>query len=177
MPEFGPSPTAVVRVCVGALFLLPVVWWRGLMPALKRHWGRTFLVGILNSAVPFSCFAFALQSIPTGLSAILNATVPMFGALVAWLWLRDGANASRLLVLALGFTGIALLAWDKASFRPDASGSAPGWAVTACLVVCIFYAIAASYTKRYLMGFPSLVTAAGSLVGASLAMALPTALL
>ena len=177
VPEFGPLPTAAVRVCIGALCLLPLVWWRGQMPELKRHWGRIFIVGILNSAVPFSCFAFALQSITTGLSAILNATVPMFGALVAWLWLKDRPNASRLLGLALGFTGIALLAWDKASFKPDTSGIAPGWAVIACLVACIFYAIAASFTKRYLMGVPSLVTAAGSLVGASLAMALPTALL
>ncbi|MCY1166058.1 carboxylate/amino acid/amine transporter [compost metagenome] len=177
VPEFGPLPTAAVRVCVGALFLLPVVWWRGLMPDLRRHWARIFVVGILNSAIPFSCFAFALQSITTGLSAILNATVPMFGALVAWLWLKDRPGASRVLGLIAGFAGIAMLAWDKASFKPDASGVAPGWAVIACLVACIFYAIAASYTKRYLMGIPSLVTAAGSLIGASLAMALPTAFL
>lgn len=177
VPEFGPLPTAAMRIAVGACFLLPMVWWRGLMPELRRYWGRTFLVGILNSAVPFSCFAFALQSITTGLSAILNATVPMFGALVAWLWLKDRPNASRLMGLVLGFTGIAMLAWDKATFKPDASGIAPGWAVIACLVACIFYAIAASYTKRYLTGVPSLVTAAGSLTGASVAMAVPTALL
>lgn len=177
VPEFGPLPTAAVRIVVGACFLLPMVWWRGLMPELRRSWGRTFLVGLLNSAVPFSCFAFALQSITTGLSAILNATVPMFGALVAWLWLKDRPNTSRLLGLVLGFTGIAMLAWDKATFKPDASGMAPGWAVIACLVACVCYAIAASYTKRYLMGVPSLVTAAGSLTGASVAIALPTALL
>ena len=177
VPEFGPLPTAAVRVLVGALFLLPVVWWRGLMPDFRRYWRRTFLVGIVNSAIPFSCFAFALQSITTGLSAILNATVPMFGALVAWLWLKDKPSASRILGLITGFLGIALLAWDKASFKPDASGVAPGWAVIACLVACICYAIAASYTQRYLMGIPPLVTAAGSMTGASVALALPTALL
>jgi drug/metabolite transporter (DMT)-like permease len=177
VPEFGPLPTAAIRIVVGACFLLPMVWWRGLLPELRTNWGRIFCVGILNSAVPFSCFAFALQSITTGLSAIMNATVPMFGALVAWMWFRDRPNAPRLLGLVLGFTGIAMLAWDKASFKPDASGIAPGWAVMACLIACIFFALAASYTKRYLTGVPSLVTAAGSLTGASIAMALPTALL
>ena len=93
--EFGPLPTAAVRVVIASLFLLPLVWMRGLMPQLKLNWRRTFFVGILNSGIPFACFAFALLSITTGLSSILNATVPMFGALVAWAWLKDKPNASR----------------------------------------------------------------------------------
>ena len=173
--EFGPLPTAAVRVGIAALFLFPLVCLRGLLPDLKRHWRRVFFVGVLNSGIPFACFAFALLSITTGLSAILNATVPMFGALVAWLWLKDKPDASRILGLVLGFAGVALLAWDKASFKPDASGIAPGWAVLACLLACICYAIAASYTKRYLTGIPPLVTAAGSQMGATLGLALPAA--
>ena len=171
--EFGPLPTAAVRVTIAALFLLPLVWLRGLLPELKTHWRKIFLVGMLNSGIPFACFAFALLSITTGLSSILNATVPMFGALIAWLWLKDKPNASRMLGLLIGFAGVALLAWDKATFKPDASGVAPGWAVLACLLACVCYGISASYTKRYLTGMPPLVTAAGSQIGASLGLALP----
>ena len=171
--EFGPLPTAAVRVTIAALFLLPLVWLRGLLPELRTHWRKIFLVGMLNSGIPFACFAFALLSITTGLSSILNATVPMFGALIAWLWLKDKPNASRMLGLLIGFAGVALLAWDKATFKPDASGVAPGWAVLACLLACVCYGISASYTKRYLTGMPPLVTAAGSQIGASLGLALP----
>ncbi|MDP3708644.1 MAG: DMT family transporter [Polaromonas sp.] len=171
--EFGPLPTAAVRVTIAALFLLPLVWLRGLLPELKKHWRRTFFIGLLNSGIPFACFSFALLSISTGLSAILNATVPMFGALIAWAWLNDKLNASRLLGLLIGFAGVALLAWDKASFKPDASGVAPGWAVLACLLACVCYGISASYTKRYLSGLPPLVTAAGSQIGATLGLAVP----
>jgi drug/metabolite transporter (DMT)-like permease len=171
--EFGALPTAAVRVTIAALFLLPLVWLRGLLPELKTHWRKVFLVGVLNSGIPFACFAFALLSITTGLSSIINATVPMFGALIAWLWLRDKPDTSRLLGLLIGFAGVALLAWDKATFKPDASGIAPGWAVLACLLACVCYGISASYTKRYLTGMPPLVTAAGSQVGASLGLALP----
>ena len=171
--EFGPLPTAAVRVTIAALFLLPLVWLRGLLPELRTHWRKIFLVGVLNSGIPFACFAFALLSITTGLSSILNATVPMFGALIAWLWLKDKPNASRMLGLLIGFAGVALLAWDKATFKPDASGVAPGWAVLACLLACVCYGISASYTKRYLTGMPPLVTAAGSQIGASLGLALP----
>ena len=171
--EFGALPTAAVRVSIAALFLLPIVWLRGLLPVLGKNWKRIFFVGLLNSGIPFACFAFALLSITTGLSAILNATVPMFGALIAWAWLKDRPTPSRMLGLVIGFAGVALLAWDKATFKPDASGVAPGWAVLACLLACVCYGTSASYTKRYLSGLPPLVTAAGSQIGATLGLAVP----
>ena len=171
--DFGPLPTAAVRVAIAALFLLPIVWFKGLLPDLLKHWKKVFFIGLLNSGIPFACFAFALLSITTGMSSILNATVPMFGALVAWLWLKDKPNTSRILGLLIGFAGVAMLAWDKATFKPDASGVSPGWAVLACLFACVCYGISASYTKRYLGGMPPLVTAAGSQIGATLGLALP----
>jgi drug/metabolite transporter (DMT)-like permease len=171
--EFGALPTAAVRVTIAALFLLPLVWMRGLLPELKKHWRRTFFIGLLNSGIPFACFSFALLSISTGLSAIMNATVPMFGALIAWGWLKDKLTASRLLGLVIGFSGVALLAWDKASFTPDASGKSSGLALLACLLAVLCYGISASYTKRYLSGLPPLVTAAGSQIGATLGLAVP----
>ena len=89
--EFGAIPTAGVRVAVASLFLLPIVLWRGLGPQLRQHWKLTFLVGLTNSAIPFACFSYALLSITTGLSSILNATVPLFGAVIAWLWTPAGS--------------------------------------------------------------------------------------
>jgi drug/metabolite transporter (DMT)-like permease len=133
------------------------------------------VIGVLNSGLPFLLFAFALLSITTGLSAILNATVPLFGALVAWVWLKDRPTGSRIAGLAIGFLGVALLAWDKASFKPNAAGIAPAWAVLACLLATVCYAIAASATKRYLSGLPPLATATGSQIGATFALALPAA--
>lgn len=171
--EFGALPTAAVRVAVASVFLLPLLVMRGLGPQLRRNWKPVFAIGVLNSGIPFACFAFALLSITTGLSAILNATVPLFGAVVAWFWLKDRLTASRVLGLAVGFAGVAMLAWDKASFKPDASGIAPGWAVMACLLGTLCYGVAAIAAKRYLTGLPALVTATGSQLGATLGMALP----
>lgn len=173
--EFGPLPTAAVRVVVAALLLTPLVWWRGQMPTLRLHWRKVAFIGLLNSGIPFACFAFALLSITTGLSAILNAAVPMFGAVVAWVWLKDKPTGSRIVGLLTGFAGVAMLAWDAASFKPAASGIAPAWAVLACLLACVCYALSASYTQRYLAGVPPLVTSAGSMLGASAGLALPAA--
>ncbi|MBU3739976.1 MAG: DMT family transporter [Rhodoferax sp.] len=172
--EFGALPTAGMRVAIAALFLLPLLLWRGGAPELGRHWRRVLFIGTINSGLPFVGFSYALLAISTGLSAILNATVPLFGALIAWLWLGDRPGRTRLLGLAIGFLGVALLAWRKASFRPDASGLVTGWAVLACLAACICYGIAASYTKRHLSQVDPLVMATGSQTGAALALLLPT---
>jgi len=169
--EFGAFATAGLRVGVAAAFLLPLLLLRGEGGALRQHWKPAFTVGILNSAIPFACFSFALLSISTGLSSILNATAPLFGAVIAWVWLKDRPTGSRTVGLLIGFLGVALLAWDSASFKPDASGTASGWAVLACLGACVGYGVAASFTKRYLGGLPSLVTATGSQLGAGLFLA------
>ncbi|HVZ46627.1 MAG TPA: DMT family transporter [Ramlibacter sp.] len=175
--DFGVLPTAAVRVAIATVFLLPIVWWRGLMPQLRKHFKAIAVIGLLNSGIPFALFAFALLSITTGLSAILNATVPLFGALIAWAWLKDRPNASRLAGLVIGFVGVAMLAWDKTSFRPGASGIAPAWAVLAALGATLCYGIAANAAKQYLSGLSPLVTAAGSQLGATIGLAIPAAFL
>lgn len=172
--ELGALPTAGLRVGLAALFLLPILVWRGHWGTLRRHYKPILFVGLLNSAIPFALISWAVLSITTGLASILNATVPLFGALVAWLWLKDRPNASRTLGLAIGFVGVALLAWRNgngaAAFKPGGSG----WAVLACLGATLCYGIAASFAKRYLTGVHPLATATGSQIGATLGLAVPT---
>jgi drug/metabolite transporter (DMT)-like permease len=169
--DFGPVATATLRVSLGALFLLPLLLWRGQWPALRARWPAIFFVGLLNSGIPFALFAFSLLTITTGLSSIINATVPMFGALVAWLWLGERPGRWRIVGLVLGFIGVSLLAWDQAGVRE--TDVHPIWAMLACLGACISYALAASYTRLYLHDVPPLAAATGSQIGAALGMALP----
>ena len=171
--EFGALPTAGLRVTIAALFLLPLLVTRGHWPALVQHWRKIFVLGMLNSGIPFALYAYALLSITTGLSSLINATVPLFGALVAWLWLKDRPHGMKVLGLLIGFVGVAMLAWGKASFKPDATGAVTGWAVLACLGACLCYGISASFTKRYLGGVPSMAIATGSQIGASIGLAAP----
>ena len=174
--EFGALPTAFVRVAVAALCLLPLLLARGHWAALRRHWAPIFVCGLINSGIPFALYSFALLHIPTGLSSILNATVPLFGALVAWAWLGHRPGASRVLGLVIGFVGVALLASDKAGLNAGASAHWAALAMGACLLATFSYAVAASFTHRYLSGIPPLVTATGSQIGAALGLALPALL-
>ena len=171
--DFGPLPTAAVRVAVASLFLLPLLIARGQWPALRRHWRPVLFCGLLNAGIPFALFSFALLHINTGLSSILNATVPLFGALVALAWLGQNPGASRSAGLLVGFVGVAMLAWDKVGAGATAGGSLALWAVLACLGACLSYGVSASATRRYLQGSPALATAAGSQIGATLFLTVP----
>ena len=167
--EFGPVALSAVRVNGAALLLLPLLQLRGQTTELRKHWRPIFVVGVTNSALPFLCFSYAAMSITAGLSAIFNAASPLFGAVIAWLWLKDRLTPARIAGLVVGFGGVLWLAWDKASFKPGGSG----WAVVACLVATTMYGLSASYTKRHLGGVAPLAVAAGSQLSAALVLLVP----
>jgi len=122
--EFGPLATAWTRVCVATLFLLPFMLWQGHWTLFKSKWKIILGFGIFNSALPFALFAYAVMHISTGLSAILNAAVPLFAAVVAWLWLDDRLSRWRIAGLFIGFLGVTLLASNQTSFHTEANPDA-----------------------------------------------------
>lgn len=167
--EFGTMTTAGLRVGIASLFLVPILLWRGQWHQLKKNVAPILFVGIFNSAIPFAMFSYAVLHINTGLTSVINAATPLFGALIAWIWLKDNLTTSRMIGLALGFAGVFLLASGKANFKPGGTG----WAVMACLVATVCYGIAANFAKRYLQGVHPLATATGSQLGATLGLAIP----
>jgi len=171
--EFGPVALAALRVGLASLLLLPLLLGRGQATALRAHWRAIAFVGVVNSALPFVLFSVAALAINAGLSAIFNATAPLWGALVAWAWLGERLNRARTLGLAIGFAGVLWLAWDKASFKPGEHGVSAVVAIGACLLATLCYGFAAHFVKRRLQGVAPLAVAAGSQLAATTALLLP----
>ena len=73
VPAFGPLALAFLRVFGAALLLVPLLAVRGELDALRRHWRPIAIVGLVNSALPFLCFAYAAQTLNAGVSAIFNS--------------------------------------------------------------------------------------------------------
>jgi len=170
-PSFGPVALAFVRVAGASLFLVPLLALRGEIGTLAANWRTIAVVGAMNSALPFLCFSFAALSITAGLSAILNSATPLFTAMLAWLWLGDRMTTLRIVGLVVGFAGVVWIGWDGADFKPGGSA----WAIGACLVATMSYAVAPNLTKRRLGGVAPLAVAAGSQLAAALLLAIPAA--
>src|SRR5688572_28365900 len=85
-PAVGPWVVAFVRVGIAAVLLALVVRRTGLR-AVARDWRPLLFIGAVNSAIPFGMYAFAEQTIPASLAAILNALAPAAMAVAAAAWL------------------------------------------------------------------------------------------
>jgi len=171
--EFGPAVLAFLRVAGAAMLLVPLLVARGEALALRQHWRAIAVVGVVNSALPFTLFMVASLALSAALMAVFNATAPIWTALVAWLWLRDTLSRSRWLGLAIGILGVVGLSWGKADFKVSALGVSPAWAIAACLLASLCYGIAGNLSRKYLAGVPPMAVAAGSQVSAALFLLLP----
>jgi len=81
--DFGALPLVEVRLALGALILSPFLWRARAHFPMKR-WPALFLIGAINSAVPFTLFAWSAQRAPAGVGAITNAMAGLFTRLGAY---------------------------------------------------------------------------------------------
>ena len=171
VPHFGVVPLIWLRVALASVCLLPLLLMKGQLGALRERAGAVAVMGLFNSGLPFLLIAWATLSITAGLASIMNAMTPVFTAVIGAIWLGDRLESRRAFGLVLGLAGVALLAADKADFRPGGSG----WAIVAMLLATVCYGFAANHTRRYLQGVPALVNAAGTQIVSALVL-LPPAL-
>lgn len=169
-PEFGAFALVEVRVLIAALVLLPMLLSRGQGRELTDNWAVLGIIGIHNTALPFLLFTWATLFLTAGTSAILNATAPIFAAVVAWAWLGEKLTMSRTTGLLVGIVGVWLLVQDKVG----ASMGDTTLAVAAALGGSFLYGIGGNFTRRYARHVKPLAIATGSQVGAALVL-LPVA--
>jgi drug/metabolite transporter (DMT)-like permease len=165
VPEFGPIALIGLRVVLGMLVLVGLLAARGEMGQLRGHGLRWVLLGALNTAVPFTLYAWATTPLGAGLPAVLNSTVPLFSALIGGLVLGELLSRQRWLGLFLGFAGVIVLVYPKLNFS---GGREQALGVAAGLAAALLYALAAHYTKRRFNAVPPLVVATGNMLGATL---------
>jgi drug/metabolite transporter (DMT)-like permease len=157
-PEFGPVMLVTLRTGIAALFLLPLLIRAKLVSQLSNHYLAILVVGLCNTAIPFCLFSYSTLYLGAGYASILNATAPMFGAVVGFFWLKDNLSRIAVFGLILGFVGVLVLSLSR-----NSDYSALAFLPTlAALCATFLYGVAACYTKRYLQGVKAIVIAAGS---------------
>ena len=170
-PAFGPWGLAGFR-CILASIVLAV-----LLRVLRQSWPdratwlRMTMLSLATVVVPFVLFNSAGLVLPAGYSAILNATVPLFGILGAAALGEERLTVRRLLGCVLGFVGVALLV----RLGPIAIDAEVVLAALACIAASASYGIGAIFMKRATLAHQPLPASAAVHVAAALVLLVPTA--
>jgi drug/metabolite transporter (DMT)-like permease len=163
-PVLGPGWLVASRAGLAAVTLLGVAVWvrRGL--DVRTHWRHYLILGAFNVALPFLLFGYAAATLSASLLAIVNATSPIWGALIAAATGREPLTRRAVVGLVLGVAGVALLVGvDHSMLRPGA-----GWAVVATLGAALCYGIASTYARSARSVVQPLANAHGSMWAAVL---------
>lgn len=171
-PEFGAFALVEVRVAIAACVLVPMLYAKGQFDQLSDNWTVLGILGVHNTALPFLLLTWATLFLSAGIAGILNATAPIFAALVAWAWLGEKLTINKATGLLVGTVGVWLLVRDKVG----ASMGDTTLAVIAALSGSLLYGIGGNFTRRYASKIKPLAIATGSQVAAALVL-LPVAVI
>ena len=136
---------------------------RGELRALRRAPRGTFLLGLVNAAIPFTLIAVGEQYIDSGTAAIANAGVPLFVALLAsWFGHVERVRGARLAGVLLGLAGVGwLVGFSHEITLPFIGGTAM------MIGAAVSYAAGALYGQHLLSRTTGPVIATAAYIGAS----------
>jgi drug/metabolite transporter (DMT)-like permease len=162
--DFGAIPLVEARLALGALILMPFLW-RARAQFTPALWLRIAGIAAVNSVLPFVLFAWGAERAPAGIGAITNAMTVMFTALVAFLFYGERIGARRLVGLAAGFVGVAVLASGRTA------GASIGAAALAGTTAALLYGFGINFVRHYLTGYPAAAVAAANLASGAVLLA------
>lgn len=162
-PVVGVLWSAEVRVGLAGIALLIMMYVTGRAMNFRDNWKSFLILGTINSALPFALYSYAALSIPAGYSAIVNATSPLWGAVMGAAFLGERLTVRKMAGMAIGVLGVAFLV----RLGPVEFTSKLVLAVLACVGATLCYAIVGIYTKKKLAGITPMQMATGSQVGAA----------
>ena len=165
VPVIGPSLLIFARVGFAALFLLVIAVYLRKSLNMAQHWKHYLVLGLFNSALPFLLFAYGAQTVSASLLSILNATAPIWAAVIGAVWLRSRPSLKTLFGMLLGMVGVSVLA----GFESVSLAGNGGLAIAAGLGASFCYGIATTYAKSAPSVEP-FANAHGSMWGATLWM-------
>jgi drug/metabolite transporter (DMT)-like permease len=166
--DIAPAPMMSARTLLAAAVLLSYVVWRfgreRAVAELRGAWRHCLVLGILNAALPFWLIAWGEQHIDSGLAAVVQASVPIFNAILVLRFLpHERLTLPRAAGLAIGIVGVAVVT----GIHPE-GGTVAIVGALAVVLSSLSYASAGVYGQRAVSGTAGPVLAAGSMLAAGL---------
>ncbi|MGZ2411934.1 drug/metabolite transporter (DMT)-like permease [Sphingomonas sp. F9_3S_D5_B_2] len=143
----APLTYVWLRLTIASSGLWIYLWVRGEKAGLPRSiWGSIVLLALLNNSVPFVLIGWGEIHIASGLAAILNATTPIMGVVVAHFFTQDERMSVRKLAgVLLGVAGVMVMVGPSILTQVGDNALAQ----LACLAASLSYALAAVWARRF----------------------------
>lgn len=163
-PVLGPIWLIDLRVWIAGIVLLIYAFIVRKLPDFKKEWKYYLMLGLLNAAIPFSLIAYSAVHLNASLTAILNATTPLFTAIVARIWLKEYLSVRKVIGILIGLVGVCILmGWSSVPFTLEV------WlSIGASLTAALFYGIGSVYTKLTFTNTPALSLSIGQQLAAGI---------
>lgn len=115
LEDLPPITFAVSRFLLSAVILLPVVYFaRIAWPQSGREWKLIALTGVLQFTVNYSTVFWAEQHITSGLAAVLQAMITVFGLVLAWIFLpSERITPLKIIAVLIGIVGVGIIFIDQ----------------------------------------------------------------
>ncbi|HCA56668.1 MAG TPA: hypothetical protein DEP46_01660 [Blastocatellia bacterium] len=141
LEDLPPITFAVSRFLLSAVILLPVVYFAKIpWPQGGREWKLIALTGILQFTVNYSTVFWAEQYITSGLAAVLQAMITVFGLVLAWIFLpSERITPLKIIAVMIGILGVGVIFLDQLRVE-----SAMAFAGSVAIVVGAYAAAQAS---------------------------------
>lgn len=160
VPALGPLGLSAVRLTIAAVVMLAYLKSTGVRVRWRRDWKPIGVIGCFGAALPFPLFAYGATQWPAGVLAVINATVPLWGAVIARLWLGSRVTPAAALGLAFGIGGVVLLTGAGSAPTP-ANGLG---ALAAALAASLCFAVSGVATKALGASVPAATLGTGVLI-------------
>lgn len=115
LADLPPIGFATVRFLIAAFILFIILRVQKLpLPKTAKEWRLLALTGILQFSINYSLIFWGEQHISSGLTAVLQATISMFGLLLAWFFLpNERITKLKVGAVVLGIAGVAIIFSDQ----------------------------------------------------------------
>ena len=107
---FQPVSIAFLRYLLGSLVLLAVAIILKIKPPAREDWKWVVLCGMSGFAVYMTIFVLVSVTINASTSSVIISTVPIFTALMAWMFYKEKLKPAQCFACGLEFLGILVMA-------------------------------------------------------------------
>lgn len=132
LKDLPPLTFAAARFIIAMAILYAVIRIQNIQfPRTKAEWKLICLTGILQFSINYSSVFWSEQYISSGLAAVLQATITVFGLLLAWIFLpNERITKLKISAVLLGFTGVAVIFAEQLQINDF-------WAFAGCAAIVL----------------------------------------